>query len=276
VATSTTVGAIGSSANTLHIARRTDGFYQTNGYMSSIRIIKGTALYTGPFALPTAPPTATLNTSLLLNFTNAGIVDKTGRNNLETTGDARYSVLQSRFTGSSMLLDGTGDYIIIPHSPTNSILSGNFTIEFWVYPTVATGSRVIIAQWQQTQNLGGFTLGTSGNVWAFSLGSFSEDVALLVTTSTFTINTWYHIAVVRSGSNFTMYVNGQSQATNTSSSTRLPIAVNYSLGNYYAPTGAIPTTNPDFAGYIDELRITKGVARYTANFTPQTITFAIR
>ena len=73
-----------------------------------------------------------------------------------------------------------------------------------------------------------------------------------------------------------MYVNGQSQATNTSSSTRLPIAVNYSLGNYYAPTGAIPTTNPDFAGYIDELRITKGVARYTANFTPQTITFAIR
>jgi hypothetical protein len=102
-----------------------------NGYISGFRAVPNTAVYTSAFVPPTAPPTAITNTQLLLNFTNAGIVDSTAKNVLETVGNAQISTAVSKFGGSSMYFDGTGDYLFSPVSQ-NFSFPGDFTIEGWM------------------------------------------------------------------------------------------------------------------------------------------------
>jgi hypothetical protein len=107
---------------------------------------------------------------------------------------------------------------------------------------------------------------TAGDI-ALYLGDLSGAVPLLLTTGvSIRDDVWHHIAIVRNGSAWACYVDGTSRATGTfsggisniSSGPRIGADQNY--GRY-------------FAGYIDEIRITKGVARYTTNFTPSTTAF---
>jgi len=100
-----------------------------NGFISGLKYTNGTA---ESISVPTAPPTATTNVALLLNFTNAGIYDATSKNDLETVGNAQISTAQSKWGGSSISFDGTGDWLLIPDQPPQRIGTGNFTIEMWV------------------------------------------------------------------------------------------------------------------------------------------------
>ncbi len=109
------------------------GVNPLNGYLSGLRIVKGTAVYTSAFTPPTAPPTNIANTSLLLNFTNAGIFDQTAKNVIETVGDAKVSTAQFKYGTGSISFDGTGDYIKITKNATLlNFGSGDFTVETWV------------------------------------------------------------------------------------------------------------------------------------------------
>jgi hypothetical protein len=109
------------------IGRTQDGTVPDwNGYISNYRFVKGRAVYTSNFVPPIAPVTAVANTSLLCNFTNAGIIDNAMMNNLETLGDAKISTVQSKYGGSSMFFDGTGDYL----SFTNTSGQNGLTVYF--------------------------------------------------------------------------------------------------------------------------------------------------
>jgi hypothetical protein len=142
--TSTTSSeAVGTSGNTTLMAGAADGSQAVDGYMSNFRAVKGTAVYTSNFTPPTAPVTAITNTSLLTNFTNAGIIDNAMINNLEKVGNAQISTTQSKFGVSSMRFDGSGDGILIPYTSLHH-LSGDFTIEFWVYWNGAAGTHMLI------------------------------------------------------------------------------------------------------------------------------------
>ena len=229
-----------------------------NGYISGFKYVVGTA---ETITVPTTPPTGG---TALLNFNNAGIFDSTAKNNIETVADAQVDTSTKKFGTGSMEFDGTGDWLLIADNPDQRLGTGNFTIEFWVY--LATGdigsARGLVAK-------GGASTG-----WLVSLDS-SEKVVFTYTTSTITssgaitTNAWNHIAVVRegTGSNLTkIYINGTNDGTGTVSTDFNQTEVMY--------VGCNRAAGDPMKGFIDDLRITKGVARYTAAFTAPTKAFA--
>ncbi len=247
------------SPTTSYLSSRYSGANQFLGYVSAVRVLKGTAQYSGTtYTVPTAPPTAITNTSLLLNFTNAGIYDGTMKNNLETVGGASVSTSVVKYGSGSMYFDGTGDYLKLPSNALYAFGTGAYTIEFWIYPSsLAAGSYHVIG-----------ANATNGIVVIISnakvaLNKYGVGDVLAYNTA-LTTSTWSHVAVVResTGTNQTkIYVNGTSVATGTDSND-WTVTTNFGVGaNTSDGSQAIN-------GYLDDLRVTKGIARYLQNFTP--------
>jgi hypothetical protein len=241
------------------------------GYISNTRVVKGTAVYTASFTPPTAPLTAITNTSLLLNFTNAGIIDNAIMNDLETVGNAQISTSVKKYGTGSIALDGTGDYLLTGNKTNFNVGSGDFTIEAWVYSGSAS-QQVIMGANRNSDGVGAwmFNLNYTGKVRFFCSYSGGSYVDYNVGTGTISDSAWHHVAVTRSGSSLRIFIDGtQTGTTNTTLGTA-------SIDNAIADYRVGSTTDNDlyFNGYIDDLRITKGVARYTANFTAPIIAFA--
>jgi len=243
------------------------------GYMSNVRVSIGaipTAYQTSSttvsattviFTPPTAPVTTTSqgatsgNVEYLLNFTNAGITDATAKNDLETVGNAQISTAQSKFGGSSMFFDGTGDWLTMRGSVDFAFGTGDFTMECWAYNTNSTQPQYLF----MVDATGGISFGFESG--SFVLGRRATAIDLSY-TYTIPINSWVHYAVTRSGTTARLFINGVQVASNTNS-------LNYTVTGNTA-VGGVPTTSVSFYGYIDDFRITKGFARYTANFVPPT------
>ena len=227
------------------------------GYIANLRYVKGTAIT--PSGVPTTLNTAVSGTSALLNFTNAGIYDATSKNDLETVGNAQISTAQSKWGGSSMAFDGTGDYLLSPDQPIQRIGTGNFTIECWVYRN-SSG----------TYGLVGKGTGTTG--WLLSLNSSNQVVftygsSTITSTGTVSATTWTYIAVVREGTSTNqtkIYINGTNDGTGT-------VSTDFNQTNSMY-VGADRTGGSAANVYMQDVRVTN-YARYTSNFTAPTAAF---
>jgi Concanavalin A-like lectin/glucanases superfamily len=264
-ASSTTISGVVNIASTVYSSTRFFGA----GYASNVRITT-TAVYTGNFTPPTAPVTAITNTQLLLNFTNAAIFDNAMMNDLETVGNAQISTSVVKFGTGSMYFDGASplDYIVGQVSPNLGFVTGNFTIEGWGYVTSTDSTYQCI-----------LSIGAPVQIYARSATievyfNDTDDTSTYIVNgmtgpaSSVSANTWFHFAVVRNGTTFTAYVNGVAGTPVTGVSAQVALSATPLALGIYGPTTALPLT-----GYIDDFRITKGVARYTANFTPPTAAF---
>jgi len=252
--------------------------YPVVGYMSAVRFVNGTAVYgTSTFIPPTTPPTSITNTQFLANFTNAGILDNAEMNNLETVGNAQISTAQSKFGGASMAFDGNGDVLTAPPSQYTNYIngSGDWTYEFWVYynslPSGGTYGASIYAQDDGAGVVSPFNIVQQGNTWKLwgSTNGSAWDIFDNVTLATTSLSTsiWYHIAFVRNAGTLKMYVNGTQVA-----STTLTASININTTRKLWLFGTWqnnPSNAGGINGYIDDLRLTKGYARYTTSFTPQ-------
>ena len=215
-------------------------------------------------------------TRLLLPFNGSDAAtstsDLSNRNGtVSFAGTAQLSTAQSKFGGSSLLLDGNSDYLTISSSYwASAINSGDWTIELWVRFASMSGNQELVVN---RGNAGG----NSSNGWGFRKKDTSNNIMLFWyeggefnylnhaqgSQTALSADTWYHVAATRSGNTWKLFINGTAEDTVTDSATIVTSNENRLL------IGSFGSTNY-FNGYIDDLRITVGQARYTSNFTAPT------
>jgi len=181
-------------------------------------------------------------------FTDSSLTPKT----VTPSGDAQIDTAQSKFGGASGLFDGSGDYLTVADSDDLDFGTGDFTIDWWARLDVVESYEFFHR-----------TLVTPGDKFRISITSgffnFSVTNTKIFKTFSYSADTWYHFALVRSGTQLRIYINGTVLDT-VSDSTDITLAEALTIGK----------ASSHVSMWMDEIRWSKGIARWTENFTPPT------
>lgn len=188
--------------------------------------------------------------------------DVTGKTWAAEVGTPLISTTQFKFGGASGNL--TSANLTSTHSDFSGLGAGDFTLEVWVYANSLLSARVL------------FCMGDSGsNYWqcmihpsaGLVLNIFGSNILSQGDMTGLSTSTWMHIAFVRSGNNLYGFTDGVQRASSGSGASIPSITSN----KMYLASNNSPAGFTD--GYLDDIRLTKGVARYTSGFTPPTSAF---
>ena len=250
-----------------------------NGYASNLRVVKGTAVYTGAFTPPTLAPlsisgptsaasyssTTNVNTtfltpaSLLLNMTNAGIYDAAVQNDMVTGGTTQASsTITPKWGTTSMKFNGaTTDYLYAPVNSADTFGSGNWTIEGWFNFSSVSGNQEMFSKESLNAAQSGIRCVLTSSRVQFQLSSNGSTYATTVSCSTaLTTGVWYYLAFVRNGTAITVYLNGTSDGSGSFTGAL------YETNTFWAlASRGLYSAGTSYNGYIQDFRITKGVAR---------------
>ena len=248
-----TFGAIHDTNLPFRVGRQGNDTYAQYflGQISNIRIIKGTALYTGNFTAPTSKLTAITNTKLLTCQSNRFVDNSASGHTITPSGNAAVTsfgpfltskVYNPAVNGASAYFDGTADALSIAASPISA--SGNFTLEGWVYSNSAS-EQAIVGQYQG-RSTGRMIITTGSGLLIF----FQNGVTGGNNGSSVALGQWAHFVLQRTGSNIAFYVNGTRILNNSAGN----IAQDYLvIGAEDVNSGNYPNT---FDGYISNIRVT--------------------
>lgn len=182
-------------------------------------------------------------------------------------GAAIIDTAQSKFGGASARLDGNGDHIQMPYSAAVAVPTGDFTIEFWVRLFVTPGDAALARHGTSAVNSfpWAFDFVEATRTFRFS-GWRASNAASYSISSLAAVNDqqWYHLAGVRSGDTMLFFVDGVLQGTAAVSGSLFVTTATMHIG-------AVGSSAPFLNGWVDDYRATKGVARYTTDFTPHTV-----
>jgi len=199
----------------------------------------------------------------LLHFDGADgsttITDESGKSWL-VTNQAQIDTAQSVFGGASLLSDGVGDYVRNAINDADFAFPNgtDFTIEFWFRLSGAATSKILY-DCRPAENGWYITLAIDANNKLYFLTA--ADVKILSTTVPQT-NTWYHLALARSGTNTKLFLNGLQEGSTYINDTASYLNSNLRpllMSGYNGASYSVP-------GWMDELRISKGICRYTSDF----------
>ena len=204
------------------------------------------------------------NVSLLLKADSSPIVDSSSAPKTVSVVNVPVSSTQSKFGASSLYLSpsNVSSYLMFSQSNSLNFGAGDFTIEFWIYPNSTNGIR----RWVNCEKANGLSIrsGGSGGLEIYALDSSNN--YSFINNSSATVGEWQHIAVVRYNGTVYAYKNGTYIGSNGN--------ISYAIDMNGFMLGGSGGEMPDC--YIDDFRITKGVARYTSttnNFTAPTTSF---
>lgn len=193
---------------------------------------------------------------------------------MTANGNAQIDTAQKVFGTGSGLFDGSSDYIDVAHSSDWDFGSGDFTVDFRLKINSIPEDNCIYLQTASSGNYsplfisirtdGRLRLATSTNGTSWTTGPTDSDAVM-------TTGQWYHIAVVRYGSDIKGYVNGVLKVTLSSVGTLVDSPNPLHIGAYVYSGGTIASLD----GWLDEFRILKGYAAWTANFTPPTSAYSL-
>lgn len=202
------------------------------------------------------------NVVLAMHMDDVGLSDLKGHA-VTLKGDAARSAVKSMFGGYSACFDGSGDYLTVANSSDYDLFgaSTNSTIEFFAwFGSTANTPHVLIVGTSEAYRATLFLRSGILVLWTKTNNTNHGD---RITGPSIATGRWYHIAVCNAAGILKLFVDGVSYGT--SNTTVVPTgALGVALGWQLYGGVAADYLN----GYIDDLRITKGVARYTANFTP--------
>jgi len=283
--------AVGSLSNsTLALASRyTDISFPFVGYITNARFVAGVAVYTGNFTVPVSPLTGIqssgtnisaitgVQTKLLCSTANNAsyLADSSSLNLTATTSGTVTANTLTPFTASGTLFNlttdpvgsvsfnGSSQYLSIPSNAVFGYGTGDFTIEFWLYLNT-TSLQTIFSNLQTTS-------GTQPHIYysGTSLNYYTVG-APRITGSALSTNTWYHVAISKSSGSTKLFINGIQSGSTYADSNDYGTSNPVTVGQYWTTyPGTIFTANY-LNGYISNLRVVKGVAVYTGNFTPPT------
>jgi hypothetical protein len=155
-----------------------------------------------------------------------------------------------------MKFNGTSDYLQTPFQPQFQLGTANFTIEFWVYFNSVAANQRVAGQDNNTSTLTWAIYTTVANRLDYYLSSngSSWNIALGISMGSIAINTWYYVALVRNGSTFTPYINSVAGTATTNAAALFASTSPVTIG-----ASGVATTF--FNGYIQDFRITRGIAR---------------
>lgn len=192
-------------------------------------------------------------------------------------GNAQISTVQSKFGGASGYFDGTGDYLTVPASTEFEFVSGNFTLECWVrFDDVTLNQCLMCSTYLQVAPFRGwvFRYDPTQTTAGVRFVAFKGDPSNLSDVFQFgwspVNNTWYHIALVRSGNTIYVFIDGAQIGSG-----QLVNATTFSASGRQLFIGAQDTASAPSTfvkGYLDDVRISL-IDRYTTNFTPPAAPF---
>ena len=200
---------------------------------------------------------------LPLNGTNGATATSDSSNDNRTitfVSSATIATAQSKFGGSSLYIPDGSSRITTPGTSSMNA-AGDFTMEVWIYNSSSNDYPTLLENGASSNSLAIYLANTASSqvLRMWNNGSATNF------SSTLPQNEWYHFALVRSGSTVKLYVNGTADSTTRSDSN------SYAFGSDTLHIGGHPSlTSYGFQGYLDDFRLTIGLARYTSNFTPPT------
>ena len=235
------------------------------GYISNLRVVKGTAVYTGPFT-PQGPLSRIQDNrtnvvglngteTSLLTLQNVTIVDNSIPYLITYMNSA-----SPTYYGS---FNGSNQYLSAGYSAAYDIWNNTGTIEFWYQSTNGGKTGHLFVSGNDTQNRN--WLVSAGGTLSLGFAWGGNYYTTITSGIPVVQNTWYHVALSVASGNITLYVNGQSQGS-TGSSYSVTAGAGQSLNIGTMPYGAL--SGDWFQGYMSNFRIVKGAALYTQNFTP--------
>lgn len=255
---------LGTGTTPLYVGRHENGIEYFKGFVTGIRIINGTGLYTAAFTPATTPYTAVTNTKLLLNFLTADVFDSRCLSPSITIGGIVTDISLFKYGNASINFDGvSGTWMVVPGSSNVWMGTGDFTIETWIYPTLITGVNRGIFGINSLANISnGFIMAINATNNKLGIRIAGSSWGALESTSSISLNTWTHVAMVRTGGNVKVYINGVQEITTTTGGSTNFTAGDFAIGRSHS------NVDEPFKGNMDDFRVTKGLARYTGNFTP--------
>lgn len=240
--------------------------------------VAGITATTGDYVISSNPETTphiwkcTLNTgdilygnlALLLHFNGDFNDVSNAPKTVTAVGGATTSALQYLFGTESALFNGTSSYLTIPHSTDFDFGTGDFAVELAFRPSNINNAYQILFDRQDGSTVDlaiQLRINSSNKIEAILRGQGTSTVYTITGTTTLVNNTWYNCALDCVSNVFTLRLNGVSEGTPITQTLNFSNAIGLYIGALYDGSTL-------FYGNIDEIRITKGVARHTTNYTP--------